>query len=180
NPTIFPTAFLRSHIPILLIRHPALAFPSTIRVASKFFGHPVGETFMKIILRYRWHRILYEWYEHDSCQPDGSPQPLVLDADELMYDRTAVEELCVRTGLDPKSVRYEWSSMTEKEMQMQYEGEAIFLDTLLGSEGVVEGKGSNGLRVEDELQKWKSEFGEERAEILRHMVESAMGDYEFL
>ena len=180
NPTIFPTAFLRSHIPILLIRHPALAFPSTLRVASQFFGQTMGKDFMNIILRYRWHRIIYEWYEQDSRQPDGSPQPLVLDADDLMYNPAAIELLCRRTGLDVRQVKYEWDSMSGREMQIQYEGEAVFLDTLLGSEGIVQGKGSRGLRVEDESEEWKKEFGEERASVLGNMVEAAMGDYEFL
>ena len=180
NPTIFPTAFLRSHVPILLIRHPALAFPSTLRVASQFFGQPVGETFMNIILRYRWHRILYEWYASDSQQCRGSPEPLVLDADDLMYNRAALTSLCARTGLDSQKIKYEWGSMSRKEMQIQYEGEAIFLDTLLGSEGVVHGKSSTGVKVEIEMPKWKKEFGEKRAEMLRNMVEAAMSDYEFL
>ncbi|KAI9694979.1 MAG: hypothetical protein M1822_000596 [Bathelium mastoideum] len=180
NPTIFPTAFLRSHKPILLIRHPALAFPSTVRTASRFFDFVVSETFMHIILRYRWHRMIYEWYDQDSRKPGGSPTPIVLDADELMYDRAALNTLCAQTGLDPQAIKYEWASMSHKEIQMQYEGEAVFLETLLGSNGIVSGKGSDGVEVECEMEGWREEFGEERAEMLRRMVEAAMEDYMFL
>ena len=183
NPTPFPVPFPRSHIPIFLIRHPALAFPSTIRVASEYFNTAVGDVFMNIILRYRWHRILYDWYAADAHQQNGEPkkdEPIILDADDLMYNPSAVSELCRRTGLDFAKVKYEWAEEAKTSMKLTYANENVFTNTLVESTGVVKGKGSDGVDVEVEAEKWVKEFGVERAALLRLRVEEAMGDYLYL
>lgn len=180
NPTIFTDSFLKSHIPILLIRHPILAFPSTMRAASAYFLETggIGNVFMNIILRYRWHVMLYDWYaEHHREDPSGTSEPLVLDADDLMYDKDAVAELCRRAGLDPSKTKYEWP---KTQVAVTYAKEDRFIETLANSESVVPGKSSKGVSVGKEIGKWQAEFGEERAELLRHLVEGAMEDYNFL
>ena len=138
---------------------------------------------MNIILRYRWHRILYDWYEADARGQTNSraqPGPIVLDADDLMYKPTAIAELCRRTGLDASKVKYEWQKESKDTMETTYQNEGVFLKTLAGSTGVVEGKGSDGVDIEFEAEKWTAEFGEERARLLRLRVEEAMEDYLYL
>ena len=179
NPTIFSDSFLRSHIPIFLIRHPALAFPSTIRVASEYFNTQVGDVFMNLILRYKWHKILYDWYMANRVAT-GNPPVVVLDADDLMYNPQAVEKLCSRTGLDPELVKYEWNANPNGKLETTYENEDVFLNTLAASSGVVKGKGSDGVEIDVEAQKWKLEFGVQRATMLEKLVRDAMKDYDYL
>ena len=137
----------------------------------------VEDAFMNIILRYRWHVLLYEWYLDDTDSSD----PLVLDADDLMYSRDAVAELCRRTGLDFARVKYAWEMAADAQATTEsYAREHIFLDTLVSSTGILPGKGSKGINVDAESKKWIAEFGRERGDKLRQMVEQAMPDYLFL
>ncbi|KAF7193158.1 hypothetical protein HII31_05502 [Pseudocercospora fuligena] len=175
NPTIFSDTFLQDHIPVLLIRHPALAFPSTTRVASQYFEATggIGSTFMNLILRYRWMVILYDYYHNNP----NLPEPVILDSDDLMYNREAVAEFCKELELDPENMKYEWA---KTKVDVVYAREDIFVDTLANSEAVVSGKSSEGIDVDVEMVKWRAEFGDERAEMLRKRVDEAMEDYWFL
>lgn len=180
NPTIFPDDFLLSHSPIFLIRHPIQTFPSTIRAGSRYMQStgPIMDDFAKLMLRYRWHVILYDWYAKEHTRdPEANPEPLILDADEMMYNRAAVAELCRRVGLDPAMTRYEWR---KAQLENSYDRESEYQDVLTQSESILPGKGSDIVKLEDEIPKWKAEFGEERANLLLELVDDAMSDYEYL
>jgi hypothetical protein len=67
NVIVFPDEFLASWFPVLLIRHPAIAFPSYYRTYSTHWAKTAkereamkGEIQTAMILR--WARSLYDWY----------------------------------------------------------------------------------------------------------------------
>lgn len=179
NPTIFPDEFVLSHVPIFLIRHPVLAFPSTLRVGPRHMGMTGGmvDDFMGFVLHYRWHVILFDWYKDQHVSREANPEPLILDADKLMYDKDAVAELAQKAGLDPAKTKYEWAATQDKD---SYAGESIFQQTLALSQSIIPGKDSSGVNIEEEMVKWIDEWGKERAELLRKLVDDAMPDYLYL
>ena len=77
-------------------------------------------------------------------------------------------------------MKWEWESESNAEMKTSYKDESLFLDALAESTGVVEGKGSAGVEIEVEMEKWISEFGSERANMFKQKVEEAMDDYIYL
>ena len=52
--------------------------------------------------------------------------------------------------------------------------------TISSSAGIVEGKTSKGLVLDEEGRKWKVEFGEEEGSKIEKWVRDAMPDYEYL
>ncbi|KAK4623801.1 Pyrrolopyrazine biosynthesis cluster protein F [Fulvia fulva] len=153
-----------------------------MRVAARYFTWDITKTLMNIVLRYSWHVMLYKWYlEHNqsaSTEDYGHwAEPLILDSDDLMYNKAAVAELCRKTALDPDRVQYHWAKTAA---ESTYEKEEVFTDTLTASEAILPGKSSVNLRLEEELEKWLVEFGEERGQLLRDLVADAMPDYQYL
>ena len=138
---------------------------------------------MNLILRYRWHRMLYDWYTADDHlrkeenANSTNSNLIILDADDLMYNPPAIAELCKQTGLDYKKVKWEWRSEPKAQIQTTYEKEGLFIDALANSTGVLPGKGSTGVKPEVEGEKWIAEFGTARAQLTERRIEDAMEDY---
>ncbi|CBX90443.1 hypothetical protein LEMA_P065690.1 [Plenodomus lingam JN3] len=166
-----PDSVLLSLQPIFQIRHPILMFPSMLRSqikagASKGFDRRVRAT-----ASLRFSRELYDWY----LKQGEETQPKVIDADDIMTDKAAVGQLCLETGMDPDSVQYEWATREEPHPM-----KAIMLDKICSSTGILPGLTAQGLTLEAEKAKWKTEFGEEDAELLAKHVQDAIPDYEYL
>lgn len=53
-------------------------------------------------LTLRLSRLLYDWYVQERSSP------IVIDADDVMNNRSAIHQLCLTTGLDPKQIKYAW------------------------------------------------------------------------
>lgn len=53
-------------------------------------------------------------------------------------------------------------------------------DTLFASTGILKEKTSQNLTLEEEVSKWKVEFGESEGSQLEGWVKDAMPDYEYL
>lgn len=176
--TIYPDAFLLRWTPVFLIRHPALAFPSLLRL---IWGHhpALPKLLADAFFNYRFTRQLYEWY---TAQLGDIPQ-LIIDADQLMdpEDRSAITALCSATGFDEERVLYDWEPATaEEKAKSPYKRIWPALKTIKESSGIVSGLTSRDLQMEDEVEKWKVEFGDEWSQILKGYVDSAMEDYEWL
>lgn len=178
NPTLLPDDFMLSFAPIFLIRHPALVFPSWYKMGHNTFGADIDDYDFPVEVSFRWSRILYDWYLNVSSEPSSrSPQtqsrkPTVIDADDTMSDRGALERVCHQLQLDPQHLAFEW--------QAAKTGLFPWFSSIQKSTGVDMSKLSKGLDIQREFLKWENEFGSHVAQKLLHFVELAMPDYEYL
>lgn len=96
-----PDDLLMTWQPVILIRNPALMFPSLARAeidTERRLGGPHDAAVMTL----SWTRDLYEWFSKRGIQP------LVIDADDIIKDPGVVREVCHVTGMDPDAVITEW------------------------------------------------------------------------
>ncbi|KFY19138.1 hypothetical protein V493_08118 [Pseudogymnoascus sp. VKM F-4281 (FW-2241)] len=99
-------------------------------------------------------------------------KPAVIDADDTMSDRAALERLCDQLQLDPQHLSFEW--------QVAKTGLIPWLSSIQKSTCVDMSKLSKGVDTQQEFVKWEKEFGSQVAQKLLHFVELAMPDYEYL
>ena len=87
NPTLLPDAFLSTFKPLLLIRHPALAYPSLYRATRAIMPHiTIDSKGLWIEFSMAWMRMAFEWFEEMAAA--GSPcKPIIVDADDLIPGR---------------------------------------------------------------------------------------------
>ncbi|THU89869.1 hypothetical protein K435DRAFT_677032 [Dendrothele bispora CBS 962.96] len=110
NPTLIPDRFLKTLSPVFIIRHPAKAFPSYLRVCSAYGGSVLDAAF-PINASYKWQRLLY-----DSGLTNGNGHahrvwPIVLNGDDLIVNAEDVmQKLCRQAGLDPSQICYTWDA----------------------------------------------------------------------
>ncbi|KAF2652409.1 hypothetical protein K491DRAFT_695642 [Lophiostoma macrostomum CBS 122681] len=185
NPTVLPDAFLLNLNPTFLIRNPLLTFPSLLRTSIDNEGL---ETVLKAAesgagfntyrweCTFHWSRLLYEFYT-----ANGVGAPIILDADDLANE-DLMKRYAVAVGLDPQALRWEWAKAGEKDVEGLRVFERRMKDTILGSSGIVKEKmgGTKTLALEEEVQRWKKEFGELLAGRLEGLVRDAWRDYEWL
>ncbi|KAF2846558.1 hypothetical protein T440DRAFT_458278 [Plenodomus tracheiphilus IPT5] len=196
NPTCIPDNFFLDTLrPTLLIRHPALTFPSLLRTAIDNEGveevcSASSAKIMEWECTFRWHVMVYRFFEASAKQDAklshtrGVTYPIVLEASDL-GDVELVRKYAEAVGLDPGVVVFEWDdAVNEGEKEGISAMEARMKDTLLGSRGVVvdklQGAGVADVDVEGNKGKWRGEFGDRLAERLERLVEGAMGDYGWL
>ncbi|OBT75550.1 hypothetical protein VF21_05864 [Pseudogymnoascus sp. 05NY08] len=178
NPTLLPDDFMLSVSPVFLIRHPALVFYSWYKLTTNAFGADIDDSDFPAEVSFRWSRILYDWYLNTWSETSpSSPQaqhrkPAVIDADDTMSDRAALERLCHQLQLDPQQLSFEW--------QVAKTGLLPWLSSIQKSTGVDMSKISKGVDIQQEFVKWENEFGSHVAQKLLHFVELAMPDYEYL
>lgn len=178
NPTLLPDDFMLSVSPVFLIRHPALVFSSWYKISSGSMGADIDDSDFPVEVSFQWSRILYDWYLNTWSKPSStSPQarrrkPAVIDADDTMSDRAALERLCHQLQLDPQHLSFEW--------QVAKTGLVPWFSCIQKSTGVDMSKLSKGVNTQHEFVKWENEFGSHVAQKLLHFVELAMPDYEYL
>ncbi|GIK06542.1 hypothetical protein Aspvir_002192 [Aspergillus viridinutans] len=107
----------------------------------------------------------------------NSIAPVLLDADDIINDPEIVCRLAKLLGLDESSVQYSWTPRTDKDA---FYLKKAFMQTLNASSGVQKDKTSASLDIEDEIRKWKGEFGESLGQLIENCVSAAMPDYEYL
>jgi hypothetical protein len=187
NKTILPDEFLESWLPTFLIRHPALVFPSNYRTYVDNNGKEnvkEDEKLLTLEMTMYWTRTLYDWYTHHLYTSEHVSTevswPIILDADDIMLEPEVVLKYAKIVGLDPEKLRFEWNAKSKKDLDKMWNVERRMLSTISNSTGIVEGKTSMGLVVEEEVRKWKTEFGEEEGGKIERWVMEAMPDYEYL
>lgn len=162
-------------IPLISIRDPRLCVPSAYRVLERMnLPHGGSRAFFLTTTCNVWNCVLYNFYKSHGIEP------VVVDADDYMTSETFVRSLCVRLGLDPSKVQFEWdaasSEQKEKEIHpMQYASQ----NTLYESSGVIAGKAAKDFDFTDVSVKWKEEFGDD-AGLIEEMVGLAMPHYQYL
>jgi hypothetical protein len=83
-------------------------------------------------------------------------------------------------GLDPAKLKFSWSPKSKEELDKIHPVEKRMLSTISASAGIVEGKTSRGVDINEEVKKWKVEFGDEEGGKTEKWVRDAMPDYEYL
>lgn len=190
NETLFPDEFWKTWLPTFLIRHPALAFPSLLRVTLELEGtgdENEDKHLGQHCLTMRWTRSLYDWYADNMSQvPPAQTDPsvvwpIILDADDIMANREVVVKYCELLGMDLSRLAFSWTPASD-DQQSQMEGfRKRYLATLLASGGIVKDKvAGDGIDLEKEAKSWREEFGGRAGDRLERLVKDAMPDYEFL
>ncbi|KAM0080085.1 hypothetical protein ACKRZS_007762 [Fusarium odoratissimum] len=182
NLTLFPDEFLKTWNPTFLIRHPALMIPSLYRTC---FGKMEWEGFkrprkepMTAEVTMKWHRTLYDFFSEHFA--NDSIWPIVVDADDVMTCPQLVGKYAQLTGLDESKVRYSWDKAGEEELNKLSHVEQRMLSSINASTTIDQSKVAGKVDIDQEVVKWKAEFGEEGAQKLERWVRDAMPDYEFL
>ncbi|KAF7888778.1 hypothetical protein EAF00_009078 [Botryotinia globosa] len=179
NDTLLPDEFLKEWMPTFLIRHPALVIPSFLRARHDVEGLEYSRKewkSRKLQTTMKWSRDLYDWY----CS-QGTEEPIVLDADDIMTNRAIMVKYAKMIGADPTRLRFSWEVKSdEPDWGESTAAWKRMSSTLRSSSGVLEGKTSAGLVVEEEAEKWKEEFGNEIAGELETWVKDAMPHYEHM
>ncbi|PGH27930.1 hypothetical protein AJ80_00480 [Polytolypa hystricis UAMH7299] len=198
NKTIFPDAFLQTWHPIILIRHPALMFPSMFRAEAdlrRLAGHD-GEDMsnMNADMTLYWARSHYDYFadhfnkttqipggeDDDEKKEDSIKWPLVIDADDIITEPEVVTRLAEITNLDISKVKFSWDETGEGEKSQQAAWMTRMKDTLQASTGILRNKAATNIDISEEAKKWKVEFGGKYGELMEKWVRDAMPDYEFL
>lgn len=118
---------------------------------------------------------MYDWYLEKGVEP------VIVDADDYMTSREFMRQLAVRIGLDPDHVVFNWPKATEQELlNIQPPIAARIKKTLLSSDGIIPGHDARALKLDDEEQEWREEFGEPTASFLKELVDRTMPHYEYL
>lgn len=195
NKTVMPDEYLRTWQLAFIIRHPALAWPSMYRAMQKMSKAGVIEDDdVKGVsvknMSMEWTRKLFDWCLE---QPDESVAPLVIDANDVIHNRGAVIRFCEKVGLDTASMQFEWTGSAKKsettestnvgepgELAFRKNTVSIMLSTLQESTGVVKDKAPVSVDIDEEVAKWRVEFGDEIAELLEKATRDSMPDYEYL
>ena len=180
NPTVLPASFMQSLCPIIIIRHPALMIPSFYRISSDIHGARVDDEDFPVNATFRWSRLVYDYYI--ALQDKESPTPIVIDSSRLLGDpETVMTQCCVRAGLDPQYLQFQWPQAMEEHRGVVSAGTLAFRKDFLLSTKVKRNKDSGREPViEEELVSWREEFGEEAAEAIARYSKAAMADYEYL
>lgn len=191
NNSLFSDQFLGTFKPIILIRHPALMFPSMFRAMMdimKMENTPVDENAKKnfqLHFSLKSPRFFYDWYakrlgKTGDAENQSETWPIVLDADDVINTPEVVTKLAELVGLDKESLRFSWEKSPLPSGDKHAERGKRMLSTVSESTGVIKGKAANGLDIDVEAKKWKEEFGEEDGSMIEGYVRRTMPDYEYL
>lgn len=172
----------------MLIRHPALTFPSLFRASKEAFGIDINHPLVAQGNSYRMDRTMYDWYKRRlktnannqvPSLPDSS-WPLVLDMQDMVNDRGVMRRFCLALGLDPEHLRYEWKPAPREYVEKQKFQLQVFLSSIQASAKVLAEKAPQVVNMDVEYSKWVEEWGMDDATVLKNQVETALEDYQYL
>ncbi|KAF2161065.1 hypothetical protein M409DRAFT_28395 [Zasmidium cellare ATCC 36951] len=185
NTTIIRSDILQTSIPLLLIRHPALAIPSFLRMhLLEEMLVPEDEMF-RYWISYRWLRIIYSHLASLARENSANDlaEPVIIDAYDIVQKTPAVmARLCELFHIGQGEIRETWE-VGEGVVGEPNELDVRWVETLWGSRGVIrreDGVVDWEIRVGELVEGWGREFGGDRGEVLKGMVEGEMEDYGFL
>jgi len=188
NETALPDEFLKMWFPTFLIRHPALAFPSIYRTCVDNEGIEAAKaqvTVHSLEMTLHWSRTLYDWYKKyfDQLRSSSTEKvdwPIILDADDVMTEPKLLRRYCNIVGFDPTKLKTSWATASQQELDKMDHMERRMRSTLSASTGIIDGKTSTDLEIDEEAKKWRVEFGDEQGLNMQKWVRLAMPDYEYL
>jgi len=177
NFTLVPNSLLLypGTIPLISIRNPRLAVPSTMRVLDRMnLPHGGSRAFLLETTCNIWNVLLYKFYKSHGIEP------MVVDAEDFMTSEEFVRGLCARLGLDPERVCLKWEAVTKEQRDteihpMLYASQ----NTLFESKGVDAGRAKGEVDSVKEEKAWEQEFGDDVG-LVREMAGIAEPFYRWL
>lgn len=186
NDTIFPDEFLRTWRPTLLIRHPALVFPSYYRACLDLPQFKSTDSQFDLFMTFPWQRRLHDWYLSQSASLNLANDkdvswPIVLDADDIIADPAVVVRYCDIIGINAEKLKFEWAPVTADE-RAKIGNPAVerLLSCILASSGIQKDKVATNINIVAEAVKWKKEFGDIVGGKMEKWIENVMPEYEFM
>lgn len=185
NPTMLTDEFLRSFVPVFLVRHPALMVDSWWRTETRG-GSPPDLT---ITTRQRVYgmalaRELYDWYaalgaasdDDGALAPGRKAVPIVVDADDVLEGDT-VHRLAATLGMDPAQVLQSWEAKSTDGLVPMVKS---YVQGIWESTGIDKSKSARFLDLEAMYSGWRELYGNEVGNAMVKLTESYMPDYEYL
>lgn len=138
NPTILPSRFMNSLLPIILIRHPALMIPSYYRIARDIHGAHFDDAEFPINATLRWSRLVLEYYHARAAADAAAAKPIVVDASALVgpHAEALLTKICRLVCISPDFVQLQWTRPLEQQVGEVSEGTKAFRKDFLVSTGV--------------------------------------------
>lgn len=158
---------------LLNIRHPALSGPGSFR-GMRTLEHSWSKPGFIMARHLGWSREMYDWYVSKGITP------VVVDAEDYMSSQEFVRLLAKKLGLSPEDCVFKWEKSTEAEKEGMHPMYVKLQQTLLNSEGMVESKVVRKVDIDEEEMKWREEWGNDAARLLRETTDAAMPHYEYL
>lgn len=112
NPTHIPDDILTRMIPVILIRHPALAFPSFLRVQQKEHMLDLADEAFDFWIHLEYSQYIFHYFQslHDRA-PSTAPAPVIIDAEDLVHQTdTLTAKLCELCNISQDGVRDSWNA----------------------------------------------------------------------
>jgi hypothetical protein len=160
-------------VPLFTIRHPALTIPASYEAMSNL-EKTLTRPNTLLVSTLAWHRELYDWYLSNGVTS------IVAEAEDYMSSKEYVRGLAAKAGLSPDHCIFQWEKVSEEEQRKMNKMYIKLQQTLINSEGMVEGKAKREVDLEKEYERWENMHGMGEAKFLRDLVERSMADYEYL
>jgi hypothetical protein len=173
NPSMLPDDMMRSWIPVFIIRNPIMIGQSWYRTETRVKPLDLSSFNWRQLLSSNFIRVIFDWY---MSLPEGQRiKPIVIDADDLVEDNRAINELCRQCGMDEHSVLHEWETkQAPSDVDPHFKS---YIGDLWNSKGVDKSKSSKGITLDGQYKVWREEFGEDVAEELRAYAGENMDNY---
>jgi hypothetical protein len=172
-------------MPIFLIRHPALAFPSLYRIFLEDEGSedPYGGKgrWLSIFMTLHWTRRLYDWYtklysnETEHTAQQTVTWPLILDADDIIAEPRIVERLAGIIGMDVTKLNFSWAPAKAEELEKLSPLARRMLSTLVASDSIQEQNSAANINIDEETKRWGEDFGESKGQKLEKWFRALEG-----
>ncbi|KAF2158844.1 hypothetical protein M409DRAFT_61347 [Zasmidium cellare ATCC 36951] len=175
NFTLFPESVLLAPgtTVLLNIRHPALSGPGAFK-GMRTLEHSWSEPGFLMARHLGWQREMYDWYVSKGITP------IVVDAEDYMSSQEFVRHLAAKLGLSPEHCVFKWEKVSQEERAKMHPMYVRLQQTLLDSEGMVESKVRRNVNVDEEEKKWRAEWGDDAARLLKETTEASLPHYEYL
>lgn len=112
NPTVIDDSLIRSCIPMILVRHPALFIPSFYRKQKKEEMLDLDDEAFQLWISLKWVYIMHQFLESpgsEGNEPAQSRTPLVVDAEDLVHNtQNLTRKLGIELGIDPGGFKETW------------------------------------------------------------------------
>lgn len=170
---MLPDDMMKSWIPVFIIRNPIMTAQSWYRTETRVNPLDLSSFNWRQVLSSSFIRVIFDWYM--SLPGDQRSNPIVIDADDLVEDNRAINELCRECGMDENSVLYEWETkQAPSDVNPHFKS---YIKDLWNSKGVDKSKSSKGITLDGQYKVWREEFGEDVAKELRTYAEENMDNY---
>ncbi|KAM0198950.1 hypothetical protein ACHAPI_003394 [Fusarium lateritium] len=177
NPTILPDALWQSITPIVVIRHPALAFPSLHRSTA---GTPAlanldpTKNHNYWFATLAWSRLLF-----DTLQSQGRTPAVVDGEDVCTRTDEVIRGVCNALDLDPAGVSDTWVPLDETAGSFAHPIFKEMTRTIWESNGVKKHKSPGPVSIDDAVTSIEEDYGTEVAAKMRTAIEEQMENYRY-